>query len=1387
MKRVREEFYGGGSQFKRPFGSSRESCAQPSIPGVGGGAGVAVVGDGVGPAGGAGGGRMEGGGGGGNTATASGASHKLTTNDALTYLKEVKDMFQDKQDKYETFLEVMKDFKAQKTDTAGVIARVKELFKGHNNLIYGFNTFLPKGYEITLDDPPKKTVEFDEAMNFVNKIKKRFQNDEHVYKSFLDTLKIYRKEHKDINEVYKEVAALFKDHPDLLDEFTRFLPDNSGTAVSQHNSSTVTLRPMHMEKQLRRDKVVNSNGERNLSLQQPEMDDEKLMMKAHKEQKKRVEKDGRDNHGRDQDERELDHDSNRRKPSRKVEGYGISSNFASYDDKDKLKSMYHEGFVFCEKVKEKLGSSDDYQAFLKCLNIFNNGIIKKTDLQNLVTDLLGRYPDLMEEFNDFLQRCENIDGFLAGVMSKKSLVVDGLSARSLKVEDRDKEPKCQLDPEKERCREKYMSTSIQELDLSHCQRCTPSYRLLPDDYPIPAVSHRPDLGAQVLNDHWVSVTSGSEDYSFKHMRRNQYEESLFRCEDDRFELDMLLESVSATAKRVEELVNDINQHKFQSPIRIDGHFTALNFRCIERLYGDHGLDVLDILRKNPAIALPVILTRLKQKQEEWMLCRRDFNKVWAEIYAKNHYKSLDHRSFYFKQQDSKTLSSKSLLTEIKDLKEKQPKGDDVLFAIAAGYRQTLVPHLEYEYSDGTIHEDIRKLVQYSCEEICSTKEQLSKVMRLWTTFVELMLGIVQSNSKDNPLGGDGKDKHLLSNCKTMSSMTENGVESAANGVVEDSKSPRKCAVDSVDENTSPQCGPTSSDIGNDTLRDLNSVKPDHVSTSDVITNTQRVEKEQKNLELSEKMAVLNIQTSCSAGDAAARVSPKTGSEQTHVNYNSDGISDRGCSSVMPLSSWVATEGYKNKGSVDTGVSVEGGIVLSANGRFSNGTTVNHNLDASTAPPKIEKEEGELSPNNEFEEEDFVGYLPIPNGKNTAESRKKGSEEELDCLGGEKNDVDADDQDSENGSEHADDVSGSESVGDDECSREDEHEEEEDEDTGLHDEVDEKAESEGEEAEGMTNAQFGGDLLPLEERVLLSVKPLAKYVPAALLDNMERNESRIFYGNDDFYVLFRLHQILYERILSAKIQSTSTDTKWRTCKNDTFVDPYPRFLTALYNLLDGSTDNAKFEDECRAIIGNQSYALFTLDKLIFKLVKQLQAVAADEMDGKLLQLYEYERTRKAGKSIESVYYDNARYFLHEDNIYRMEFTSSPSHMSIQLMENVPEKPTDVLPVSMDPNFAAYLQKDYLSVSSHGKKDPQGIILHRNKHKFDKMDALSAFCLAMDGVSIVNGLECKVSSSSCKISYVLDTEDFFYRSSRKKASRGQSRARVELFHRLLQSST
>jgi paired amphipathic helix protein Sin3a len=148
---------------------------------------------------------------------------------------------------------------------------------------------------------------------------------------------------------------------------------------------------------------------------------------------------------------------------------------------------------------------------------------------------------------------------------------------------------------------------------------------------------------------------------------------------------------------------------------------------------------MDFLKKNSHIALPVILTRLKQKQEEWARCRADFRKVWAEVYAKNHHKSLDHRSFYFKQQDSKNLSTKGLVAEIKDISERKHK-EDLLRAIAVGTKPSFTPDVEFIYTDTKVHTDLYKLIKYYCEEICAT-EQSDKVMKLWVTFLEPMFGV----------------------------------------------------------------------------------------------------------------------------------------------------------------------------------------------------------------------------------------------------------------------------------------------------------------------------------------------------------------------------------------------------------------------------------------------------------------------------------------------------------------------------------------------------------------------------------------------------------------------------------------------------------------------
>lgn len=61
-----------------------------------------------------------------------------------------------------------------RVDTAGVIERIKDLFKGYNDLLLGFNTFLPKDHTITLspeEEKPKNKVDYNDAISFVTKIK----------------------------------------------------------------------------------------------------------------------------------------------------------------------------------------------------------------------------------------------------------------------------------------------------------------------------------------------------------------------------------------------------------------------------------------------------------------------------------------------------------------------------------------------------------------------------------------------------------------------------------------------------------------------------------------------------------------------------------------------------------------------------------------------------------------------------------------------------------------------------------------------------------------------------------------------------------------------------------------------------------------------------------------------------------------------------------------------------------------------------------------------------------------------------------------------------------------------------------------------------------------
>ncbi|CAH2047373.1 unnamed protein product, partial [Thlaspi arvense] len=151
---------------------------------------------------------------------------RLTIRDAIKYVLTVRDTFQDNREIYDTFLVVMKNFKAKRISRSIVIAKVKKLFKGKRELILAFNKFLPKGYKITFksDETPVKRSVYAEAIRFVIKVEKTLQDDR-AYGSFLEILQMHSQNKKSVSEVYNEVYdGLFRDQPELRMEFAYFLP-----------------------------------------------------------------------------------------------------------------------------------------------------------------------------------------------------------------------------------------------------------------------------------------------------------------------------------------------------------------------------------------------------------------------------------------------------------------------------------------------------------------------------------------------------------------------------------------------------------------------------------------------------------------------------------------------------------------------------------------------------------------------------------------------------------------------------------------------------------------------------------------------------------------------------------------------------------------------------------------------------------------------------------------------------------------------------------------------------------------------------------------------------------------------------------------------------------
>lgn len=358
---------------------------------------------------------------------------------------------------------------------------------------------------------------------------------------------------------------------------------------------------------------------------------------------------------------------------------------------------------FFDRVKKFISNKNSYTEFLKLINLFSQDLIDKNTLADRVSAFIGGNPDLMSFFN-----------------------------RMINVEAHEEVIEARAKPDPGR------------VNLSHCRSLGPSYRHLPKREQHKVCRGRDEMCFEVLNDEWAShPTWASEDSGFVAHRKNQYEDGLHRLEEERHDYDFHIESCQRTLQLMEPLLQQMrlltesDRARFVIDEKLGGQSKAIPTRIINKIYGPQvGKEVMASIVARPAAVLPIVLSRLKQKLEEWKQSQREWEKVWREQTHKFFWKSLDHQGINAKNLDKKNFQQKTLTSEI------QVKYDERKKIREAGYQQ-VAHQFEYSFAHQEVLLDACHLILYALEKDRANYNsgEQERISAFLTKFVTTFFGI----------------------------------------------------------------------------------------------------------------------------------------------------------------------------------------------------------------------------------------------------------------------------------------------------------------------------------------------------------------------------------------------------------------------------------------------------------------------------------------------------------------------------------------------------------------------------------------------------------------------------------------------------------------------
>lgn len=477
----------------------------------------------------------------------------------------------------------------------------------------------------------------------------RFQDKPEIYKQFLEILQTYQREQKPIQDVYAQVTTLFNAAPDLLEDFKQFLPESAAQTRGAGQRPEDALMP-HLT-QTPQPGHTARDGPKG-----PPVGNFAPPPSATKESKKRARPDKQAGPATPVTEPPTSNvrgappaGTNKRlktshtKPG-PADGVAIEPNLTPVMPEPLGPTPYAiaaaDEIGFFDRVKKFLNNKTTNSEFLKLCNMYTQDLIDKDVLTAKAHHFIGGHADLSAWFKAFV------------MYSGEDQLVDNRPA-----------------------------PPTGRVSLSNCRGYGPSYRLLPKRERLKPCSGRDDLCSSVLNDEWAShPTWASEDSGFVAHRKNAFEEGLHRIEEERHDYDFYIEANQKCIQLLEPIAQQMltllphERASFKMPTGLGGNSQSIYKRVMKKVYGpDHGPQTVNDMFQHPFSVVPVVLARLKQKDEEWRFSQREWEKVWQTQTETLFLKSLDHMGLSVRANDKRNLSAKHLIDLIKTKHEEQKR------------------------------------------------------------------------------------------------------------------------------------------------------------------------------------------------------------------------------------------------------------------------------------------------------------------------------------------------------------------------------------------------------------------------------------------------------------------------------------------------------------------------------------------------------------------------------------------------------------------------------------------------------------------------------------------------------------------------------------------